>query len=147
MSEDDALTSTEIKYIDIAEFRKVGFLQEVNRRFLHPLGLALEVVIDEDGTERLSGIWDYRNDPEGIEYDSSVLDWEKAKRVADERVKHDEVRRARFHSPGYIHEGWIQPIIPWPTECSETHHIGPYEHVPGSDSASKCLACGVVSGK
>lgn len=34
---------SEIKYMDIAEFRKVGFLQEVNRKVLHPCGLALEV--------------------------------------------------------------------------------------------------------
>lgn len=58
--------SDDIKRIDIAEFRKTGYLQELNRRFLHPLGLAMEVVIDEDGAERLGGVWDYRDDPEGI---------------------------------------------------------------------------------
>jgi hypothetical protein len=57
-----------IKYIDIAEFRRLGFVQELNRRFLHPLGLALEVVLNEDGTETLGGVWDYREDPEGIYY-------------------------------------------------------------------------------
>ena len=56
------------KRIDIAEFRRLGYLQELNRLFLHPLGLALEVVQEEDGTERLGGIWDSRDDPEGIVY-------------------------------------------------------------------------------
>lgn len=35
--------SDDIKYIDIAEFRETGFLQEANRQFFHPLGLALSV--------------------------------------------------------------------------------------------------------
>jgi hypothetical protein len=61
--------SQEIKYIDIKEFREKGYLQELNRQFLHPLGLALEIKIDEDGKETLGGIWDYRNDAEGIHYD------------------------------------------------------------------------------
>lgn len=60
--------STDPKYIDIAEFRREGYLQEINRRFLHPLGLALEVVHDDDGSWRLGGVWDCRDDPEGIRY-------------------------------------------------------------------------------
>jgi len=59
----------EIKYIDIKEFREKGYLQEVNRRFLHPLGLALEIKIDEDGSEKLGGVWNFREDDEGIYYD------------------------------------------------------------------------------
>lgn len=55
------------KYLGIKEFRASGLLHEVNRLFFHRLGLALEVIIDtETGEERLSGIWDYREDPEGI---------------------------------------------------------------------------------
>ena len=58
---------SDIKRMDIKEFREFGYLQEVNRRFLHPLGLALEVKInDETGKETLGGIWDYRDDPEGM---------------------------------------------------------------------------------
>lgn len=54
------------QYMSIEEFRSVGFLQEANRLFFHPRGLALEVVIDDDGCAHLSGIWDSREDPEGI---------------------------------------------------------------------------------
>jgi hypothetical protein len=71
----------EIKRIDIAEFRSEGYLQELNRLFLHPLGLALEVVVEDDGTERLGGVWDYRDDPEGIYYAGEV-NREKAEHVA-----------------------------------------------------------------
>lgn len=57
-----------VKRISIQEFRKKGYLQELNRRFLHPLGLALEVVLHDDGRESLGGVWDYRKDKEGIYY-------------------------------------------------------------------------------
>lgn len=59
----------EVKYMDIEEFRSEGYLQETNRKFLHPLGLALEVKYDDDGNAILGGIWDFRDDPEGMKYD------------------------------------------------------------------------------
>lgn len=59
-----------IKKIDIKEFREKGYLQELNRQFLHPLGMALEIIQDEDtGEEKLGGIWDYREDEKGIYFD------------------------------------------------------------------------------
>jgi hypothetical protein len=54
--------------INISEFRTDGYLQELNRTFLHPLGLALVVAIDDNGNEQLDGILDYRDDPEGMIY-------------------------------------------------------------------------------
>ena len=59
----------DIKYMDIKEFREKGYLQEINRRCLHPLGLALEIIQNDDGTESLGGIWDYREDKEGMYFD------------------------------------------------------------------------------
>ena len=58
----------EKKYMCIKEFVEKGYLQEVNRRFFHILGLALEVVMDND-EYKLSGVLDFRNDNEGIYYD------------------------------------------------------------------------------
>jgi hypothetical protein len=94
----------EVNYIDISEFRKVGFLQEVNRQFFHPLGLALEIQIDEDGTERLGGIWDYRDDPEGILFASGVIDVEKVGNVEDERLRHWEARVAFLGTGSNVQE-------------------------------------------
>lgn len=54
--------------ISITEFRTEGYLQELNRNFLHPLGLALIVSIDDNGNEQLDGIWDCRDDSEGMIY-------------------------------------------------------------------------------
>jgi len=69
-----------VKRIDIKEFRDKGFLQEVNRQFFHPLGLALEVITDGDTGEvvSLGGVWDYRDDPEGMFYGDNLLEKPKA---------------------------------------------------------------------
>jgi hypothetical protein len=70
----------DIKRIDIKEFREKGYLQEVNRKFLHPLGLALEIIVDDNGIEKLGGIWDSREDEEGIYYNLSESDEERIER-------------------------------------------------------------------
>lgn len=69
-----------MKTISIKEFRKKGYLQELNRRFLHPLGLALAIKIDDLGFESLDRIWDYREDEEGIHYDIINSDAERKER-------------------------------------------------------------------
>ncbi len=71
----------EIKRMDVKTFRELGYLQELNRQFLHPLGLALEVVIDDDtGNESFGGVWDYRDDPEGITYGIGQSDLDRVQR-------------------------------------------------------------------
>jgi hypothetical protein len=91
--------SDTIKRIDITEFRERGYLQEANRLFFHPLGLALEITQDEDGSEHLSGVWDYREDPEGITFggpDDYGLDVAKAEAVEGDRLEHVGARLALF---------------------------------------------------
>lgn len=98
---------TDIKYMNLNEFRDNGYLQEVNRQFFHPRGLALEIRCDENNSIILGGIWDYRNDPEGVQYTPDVLETEiakdKARTVQAELDKRAETRMKKF---GYI----IQPI-------------------------------------
>lgn len=43
-----------------------GYLQEANRRFFHPLGLALRVSSDAAGTLSALDVVDYRDDAEGV---------------------------------------------------------------------------------
>ena len=70
-------------YMDIGEFLNEGYLQEVNRRFFHPLGLALEVSTFDDGTQTLGGIWDYRESPTGVLFAESITKLDKFKSRAD----------------------------------------------------------------
>ena len=90
------MTMTPVKYMTAKEFRDDGFLQEVNRQFFHPLGLALAVYVDDEGFDdcfRVS-IWDERDDPEGWFFAPGELSKEKADKVealrlskADERCR------------------------------------------------------------
>jgi hypothetical protein len=89
-----------------AEFRDAGYLQEVNRQFLHPLGLALEVVVDADGSVRFGEVWDRRDDPEGIVFAEADLDPEKASRIVGESANR---YRKRYDALGF----YVQPC-PFP---------------------------------
>jgi len=95
------------KRIDIKEFRERGYLQEANRLFFHPLGLALEVIIDEEnGSMRLGGIWDSRDDPEGILF--TEFDQEKGNAVAAESAVRCKARAKLV----YCNESGIQ-VLPF----------------------------------
>jgi len=96
------LVESEVRRMPIEEFREHGFLQEANRLFFHPLGLALEVVIEDNGEERLGGIWDYRDDPEGMAFGNNP-DWDKMVRVEELRGSKLNARQKSF---GYF----IQPV-------------------------------------
>lgn len=89
------------KYIPIDEFCALGLLQEINRLLLHPLGLALEVTVEDDGTERISGVADYRDDPEGCAF--GEVSRHKAERVALLLDARSEAREAAL---GYV----VQPL-------------------------------------
>jgi len=73
--------SEETKYIPIKELREQGYVQEVNRRFFHPLGLALAIKIDEDGNESLAGVIDVREDVDGMYFDLANSDDERKQKA------------------------------------------------------------------
>ena len=87
---------SEIKRIDIKEFREKGYLQELNRQFLHPLGMALEVIIDDEGNEKLGGVWDYK---EIVKLDKFK---ENISRVASEFSEKAKYREDKY---GYVVQG------------------------------------------
>ncbi len=84
------------------EFRELGYLMELNRRFLHPIGMALEVVRSESGEERFGDVCDARYDPEGFVYsddDINLVDKNKAEEF--NRLIEDK-HEARMKSLGYV---------------------------------------------
>lgn len=93
-----------MKFIDIQKFVDDGYLQEVNRQFFHPLGMALTVSISTPGGEvGLFGIQE-TDDQEGIifeDFDEGSLT--KAGAVLKEAVKRAGVRQKTL---GFV----IQPI-------------------------------------
>lgn len=92
------------KRMTVSEFREQGYLQELNRLFLHPLGMALEVIVDEDtGEEHFGGVWDYRDDLEGIRFAKGAGSRKKALAIRGEM---DKAKSNRIQTLGYF----IQPI-------------------------------------
>jgi len=70
-----------VEHMDLVEFREKGYLQEANRRFFHPLGLALEIVLS--GDERKGyflRVQDFRNNPEGVCYNIKNSNQERKER-------------------------------------------------------------------
>ena len=95
----------EQKRMSIKEFQEFGYLQELNRQFLHPLGLALECIVNnETGEVSLGGIWDNRDSQDGMAFADWLIDKEKVNRVAKAL---DEKSPSRIKIFGSI----IQPVL------------------------------------
>ena len=91
-----------MKTLDLKTLRDDGYLQEVNRCFFHPLGLALTITID--GESASLSIQDAREDLEGFRFPPGNDDLtEKAARLM---VIADARREARMRGLGY----WRQPF-------------------------------------
>lgn len=77
----------------IREFIDKGYLQEANRCFFHPLGLALVIEDESDLDRDVSGfliVLSDPDDPEGFIYDPSLLTPEfraRAENIANEFIK------------------------------------------------------------
>ena len=112
-----SLLVTDMKFLDMGEFQSVGYLQEVNRRFLHPLGLAIVVRVVQPRRNALeillnrpkkptrtefAGVWDARDDLEGITFDGLA---EIAKKHAIDAIAASR-RPIREAGLGF----WIEPI-------------------------------------
>jgi len=100
----------EIKRIAIGEFLEKGFLQEVNRQFFHPLGLALEVIInDERNGITFGGVWDYSDDDEGMFFTENTIDEDKIKYVEKLRASKTATRLEVARGYGiYVNQNGIQ---------------------------------------
>lgn len=85
-----------INYLDLNEFRNDGFLQEANRKFFHPLGLAISVIVDDETGEvtGLGPVWDYRDDAEGMFYGPDMINPEKVEKIEELRKSKVEFRKS-----------------------------------------------------
>jgi hypothetical protein len=145
------------KMIATNELIDAGYLLEANRLFFHPLGLALEVTAEADGTATITGVQDHRDQPEGYRYaanadypvgggDVSVADtFEaslKAAKVFGEWTKRAKIRREKL---GYV----VQPVRGFsdPRDARELI-VALLEHIIewhcGDDGGYNfCASCGV----
>lgn len=103
-NEDDKVSNKSYKSMSVKEFREAGYLQEVNRRLLHILGVALSVEIDDKtGEEKFGNIWDERDNEEGILYSDEVIKTDDAKKKKDNIKEQLSIRsRVRKNKCGSI---------------------------------------------
>jgi len=80
-----------MKYLPLESLVDLGILQEVNREFFHPLGLALEVEIG--AREMALRVLDCRRDPAGIVFGEGVMERDKYERFQAFREIRNQGRR------------------------------------------------------
>ena len=101
--------STAMKYLDPKELLESGLLAAVNIEFFHPLGLALELLVDEDGAVSIGGVWDCRDDPEGVIMGGDIeRDTDLIAKMNNVLAMREARRPAREKALGYF----VQPIGP-----------------------------------
>lgn len=98
---------TEVNAMPIDVFVRTGYLSEINRRILNPLGLHLMAQIDDNGAARSLGpIVDRRDDPEGFTTDDPAQIAAMNAAAARVREIEDERREWREQRTGW----WVQPV-------------------------------------
>ena len=63
----------------VKELFDSGLIFEINRKVLHPLGLAIAIRGEENTDGKMewtfsNEVWDYRDDPEGINFEVDLFD-------------------------------------------------------------------------
>jgi hypothetical protein len=106
-----SLAKSDYKRMHFEEIRELGILHEINRLFLHPLGLALAVMVpisdeaeeecakDQENLVGLMYMLDDREDPAGTIFAESALDFKKAEKFAEFQHKRHALRRKEL---GYL---------------------------------------------
>lgn len=89
-------------YLPLKDFVKSGLLQEANRQFFHPLGMALVVDVTTKEVLKLKGIL-ISEDLEGI-----ALEEVNAQKAANVAHLANERRKARKRAFGFV----VQPVPP-----------------------------------
>ena len=109
----DNVARQDDKVLDLQELIEGGYLQEVNRRFFHPLGLALAVTVNSAGLPFGLFVYDWREDKEGGFF-GTKCDEAKAANVYSEAIQRRTARLAVLEAhdfPAKAEGGFvIQPI-------------------------------------
>lgn len=94
-----------MKYATIKDLLDWGLIFEINRRVLHPLGLALAVLIDDDGNVVVSPeVWDAREDPEGFLFEKNTFDAGQKKFLQFLQDQGAEILDKRQQALGFIEQ-------------------------------------------
>ncbi len=101
---------TSLPIMPIVDFINLGYLQEANRQWFHPLGLALFATFQDNKPIGIGLGVQATDDQEGIKFADTDIDAEKAHRILKEQTRREVARRKAL---GYV----IQPIIDIGGQC------------------------------
>lgn len=89
-----------------------GLLFAINHQILHPLGLAMEIIKDDNGNIVFGGVWDYREDPEAMLFEDETLihGTEKLNKFMDDFG--NQKLQERMDTLGFIHQPIQSPKKP-----------------------------------
>lgn len=95
------------KMVPLKELLDMGLIFEINRRILHPLGMALSIEIEEDADDegKFGGVWDSRDDPEGFEFGDEIFVEGLKKYEEYMKSEGDQKLAARVAALGYVIQG------------------------------------------
>lgn len=86
-----------------------GYVQEINRRLLHVLGLSLEPLFDEHGEVTNFSVLDARDDPSGIAYSPADVSFAAVQRISAELAAKSEQRKS---ARGFVWQPAANPLQP-----------------------------------
>jgi hypothetical protein len=81
-----------------------GLLFRINQTILHPLGLALQVTLDDDGSGAGFAVIDIRDDPEGCVFAEDPFEHGTSKYFKYMQEQGDDALASRFSSLGFIEQ-------------------------------------------
>jgi hypothetical protein len=94
-----------MKYVTPKDLLDWGLIFEINRKVLHPFGLALAVEVDGMSKVSFSSeVWDYRDDPEGIRFAPEVFEHGQDKYLKFLDEQGYNALTSRKESLGYIEQ-------------------------------------------
>ena len=96
-------------YFDMAKFVDFGYLQEVNRKFFHPLGVAMHIEFDNNRKPARWGIIDCRRNKVGLVYHEKFLEHKNAK-AATIRIEKERIKRLGYRMKEFGGKSEVQPI-------------------------------------
>ncbi len=137
---------TKLPKMSVKTFVNEGYLQELNRRFLHPIGVALGFYVpddDEPDTDEPRAFFiDARNDPEGMTFASGQIDFTKIQKINTQQMMR---RGTRLAATSF----WVQGDVRGKDESSVptafVHPAKPHRFSAKDDSekfADVCVFCG-----
>lgn len=107
------------KLVPLTDLQKDGIIQEINRRFLHPLGMAISYVTDGPDEGLLGELWDYRDDPEGMAFvitDDNITEMLGKAQAFQEMV--NEIQANNSEGRLNLFGSLVQPISIYPRKSN-----------------------------